>query len=301
MRIRREMMALYSIAGEVLGLEGAQEEIEKYCGGFECGEPGAAPDIRLTVISADELPEPAVRPSMKAVFGVRYAALPAGEEPWRHILTVEPGGREYLLANEDWSEALLATDPSYHKSFFEPQPRWAGLIMCAFYLRLSFAGTLLLHASAVEYEGKAVIFTAPSGTGKTTQAELWETYAGATILNGDKVFLRLRDGKVLAWGSPWSGSSPYRVNACAESAAIVVLSQAPANQLSRLPVFAALGEFTPNAFLPVWEKTVLGSGMAVLDRVFSTVPVYHLAARKDEEAVRLVKEAVFGPGKREKS
>jgi hypothetical protein len=173
--------------------------------------------------------------------------------------------------------------------------------MCAFYLRLSFAGTLLLHASAVEYEGKAVIFTAPSGTGKTTQAELWEKYAGAKILNGDKVFLRLRDGKVMAWGSPWSGSSPYRVNACAESAAIVVLSQAPVNQLSRLPVFAALGEFTPNAFLPVWEKTVLGNGMAVLDRVLSTVPVYHLAARKDEEAVRLVKEAVFGPVKREKS
>jgi hypothetical protein len=41
--------------------------------------------------------------------------------------------------------------------------------------------------------------------------------------------------------------------------------------------------------------------MAVLDRVLSTVPVYHLAARKDEDAVRLVKEAVFGPGKREKS
>ena len=51
----------------------------------------------------------------------------------------------------------------------------------------------------------------------------------------------------------------------------------------------------------VWEKTVLGNGMAVLDRVLSTVPVYHLAARKDEEAVRLVKEAVFGPVKREKS
>ena len=73
-------MALYSIAGAVLGLESAPEDVEKYFEGFECEEPGAAPDIRLMVISADELPEPAVRPSMKAVFGVRYAALPAGEE-----------------------------------------------------------------------------------------------------------------------------------------------------------------------------------------------------------------------------
>ncbi len=290
------MTVQYHVAGAVLEIRSAPAEIVEYFEGFAGGENEPSPDVVMTVKSADELSEPAVRPTMQAVFGICYAALPENEDHWRHILTVDPGGREYLLASEDWSEMLLAMDPGYHKRFFEMQPRWAGLVMCGFYQRLSFSETLLLHASAVEYRGRAIVFTAPSGTGKTTQAELWERYAGARILNGDKVFLRVWGGKVMAWGSPWAGSSPYRVNACAETAAIVVLSQAPVNRLARLNVLSAISEFTPNVFLPVWEETGLARGMAVLDSVMRQIPIYHLAARKDEEAVQVVRREIFEKG-----
>ena len=291
------MTEQYNIVGSVLEIINITQELASYFEGFSCEKDDELPDLVVTVKNADDSAVAVEYPTMQHIFGIRYGSLTGRRDKWRHILSLSTGGNEYLLSSEDWSEQLLAMDSSYHKSFFELQPRWTGLIMCGFYLRLLAKRALLLHASAVQYQGRAVIFTGPSGIGKTTQAELWKKYLNAQILNGDKVFLRFMDEKIMAWGSPWSGSSPYRVNDSAEVAAIVVLSQAPNNTFSKLDTFNAIGQFSPNVFLPFWEETMLVSGMGVLDSVITRVPVYHLSARNDEEAVRLVQKEIFGNNK----
>ena len=63
-------------------------------------------------------------------------------------------------------------------------------------------GGFLLHASVIEYEGGAILFTAPSETGKSTQAQLWCDHAGAALVNGDRAAVRIMDGQVLACGTP---------------------------------------------------------------------------------------------------
>ena len=66
----------------------------------------------------------------------------------------------------------------------------------------------VLHASVIEKNGKAYIFTGPSGIGKSTQADLWQKYNGARVLNGDRVLIRKSsDGKWKAYGFPFCGSS----------------------------------------------------------------------------------------------
>ena len=60
----------------------------------------------------------------------------------------------------------------------------------------------LFHCSYIERDGNAILFTAPSGTGKSTQAELWKKYRNAQIINGDRAAIRIVDGTVMAEGTP---------------------------------------------------------------------------------------------------
>ena len=72
---------------------------------------------------------------------------------------------------------------------------------------LNSYNTFLLHSSFIKWKDKAILFTAPSGTGKSTQADLWEKYENAEIINGDRSGIRKMDGKWTAYGLPIAGSS----------------------------------------------------------------------------------------------
>ena len=98
-------------------------------------------------------------------------------------------------------------------------------------------GRLVLHSSSILVNGKVILFAAPSGTGKSTQAALWEKYRCAEVLNGDKncVSFDENSGTAIAHGLPFCGTSgglptifPVR------SSAIVLLKQAPENKIRRL-------------------------------------------------------------------
>lgn len=68
------------------------------------------------------------------------------------------------------------------------------------------------HSSLIDYQGHGLMFLGPSGIGKTTQAELWNQYRDALIINGDIVFVQETEEAFLGWGTPWHGSSPYCEN-----------------------------------------------------------------------------------------
>jgi len=91
---------------------------------------------------------------------------------------------------------------------------------------------LQTHGVAIEYDGKAYIFSAPSGTGKSTRAFLWQKYLGenkVTIINGDKPILWFKDDAILACGSPWSGKEGLEKNVCVPLGGICLLHCSAAN------------------------------------------------------------------------
>ena len=67
--------------------------------------------------------------------------------------------------------------------------------------------SLLLHASLIKYKGKTLAFAGPSGVGKSTQADIWHTFLGADILNGDRAALRKEGDSWYAYGCPYAGTS----------------------------------------------------------------------------------------------
>lgn len=90
-------------------------------------------------------------------------------------------------------------------------------------------GRLILHASAVCQDGSAILFTAPSGGGKSTQAALWADSFGSEIINGDKVILAAEEIPPIAYGSPIAGSSGIYRNIQAPIRAIVHLHKSDTN------------------------------------------------------------------------
>lgn len=153
---------------------------------------------------------------------------------------------------------------------------------------------LLLHASLVEFEGRAVAFTASSGTGKSTQADLWHEYLGAEIMNGDRAFIRRFDGEWRAYGSPWAGSSPYIKNVKAPLAGIVVLKQAPENRIRRLNAAEVTVYLYNNVRYPFWDEEATAASLETLDALIGEIPIFLLECRPDEGAVRITRDAIFG-------
>lgn len=101
-------------------------------------------------------------------------------------------------------------------------------------------GRMILHASAVIYQGKAYVFAAPSGVGKSTHAALWEKHFGAKILNGDKVILHIGENGIMASGGPAAGSSQIYVNETVPVDSVYLLKQGPENKLDPLPTRKAI-------------------------------------------------------------
>ena len=152
---------------------------------------------------------------------------------------------------------------------------------------------LHLHSSFILYSGQAILFTGPSGIGKTTQAELWRDYEDAVIVNGDVTLIRKIDDVWRAFGAPIHGSSPYCENMDAPIVAIIVLKQAEENQLIRLDAFTALGECFPEIYRPEMSDETREILLDTVDALFSEIPVYQLSCRPDRESVELVKQTLF--------
>ena len=155
---------------------------------------------------------------------------------------------------------------------------------------LAQAGSFVFHSSYVEWEGGAILFTAPSGTGKSTQAELWKKLRGGRIINGDRAAVRLENGQVLADGVPFAGSSPYCENRSLPLKAIVYLAQAPVTTIHRLQGVRAFARVWEGVSINVWDKEDVAKVSATIEKLLQQVPVYYLPCTPDESAVAALEQ-----------
>lgn len=149
--------------------------------------------------------------------------------------------------------------------------------------------TFQLHASVIDWQGRGILFTAPSGTGKSTQAELWRKHEEVRIINGDKAMICKKDGSYRAYGSPYAGTSGIYTDLSVPIHAIVVLSQAPENRVERLGGAAAFRKLYRETTIPSWNDEFVEKVSGILLDLMAHVPVYHLACRPDKEAVEVLK------------
>lgn len=151
---------------------------------------------------------------------------------------------------------------------------------------------VILHCSYIDWRGNGILFTAPSGTGKSTQADLWHQHRNADIINGDRAVMRIQDGHILAGGIPFSGSSPYCKNRTLPLAAVVYLGQAPVTTIRQLQGFAAFRKIWEGCSVNTWDRTDMELAMDTVQRVIRQVPVYQLDCTPDEAPVIALEQAL---------
>lgn len=119
---------------------------------------------------------------------------------------------------------------------------------------LSF-DTLLMHGAVVALDGAAYMFTAKSGTGKTTHIQSWlENIGGAYVVNGDKPFLIIGKDSVLACGSPWAGKENLQTNTAVPLKSIVLLERANENRMERISFIQAFPTLLQQVYRPDDEE-----------------------------------------------
>lgn len=151
----------------------------------------------------------------------------------------------------------------------------------------------LLHSSVVHLDGRAVLFSGPSGIGKSTQARLWQQHLGARIINGDRCLIQKRADGFYGGGSPWAGTSGIYCSDSAPIAGIFLLQQAQENRVERLGRQAFVPLFT-QTIVNSWDETFMEHITALYAEFLAQVPVYRLSCRPDEDSVLLAYRTLFG-------
>lgn len=149
---------------------------------------------------------------------------------------------------------------------------------------------MILHSSFIIKDGKAIVFSAPSGTGKSTQAALWETYGGAEIINGDRCLIQKRENGWYASGLPICGSSDICKNKEAPIQAVIYLSQAPENDINVISPAHAARKLISETTINFWNQAFLDHAINLWSEFVKDIPVYHYACTKEPDTVTFLKK-----------
>ena len=153
-------------------------------------------------------------------------------------------------------------------------------------------GALVLHSSHIVVNGKGLVFSAPTQTGKSTQAELWRKYAGASVINGDRSVLRKIEGQWYACGCPMCGTSGIHLQSLEPLGNIVMLSQSKENIVRKLPAKEAFHLLYPQITISQWNAAYMDQALALINDLLMDVPVWHYSCTKDPEAVTVLRDAI---------
>lgn len=166
--------------------------------------------------------------------------------------------------------------------------------LCMERILLNFSA-LVLHSSHIAVNGRGLVFSAPSQTGKSTQAELWRQYAGAEVVNGDRSILRRRDGVWCVHGCPMCGTSGIHRQGQEPLDHIVMLAQGKENRLERIGGLTAWRLLYPQITIPAFDPDFAGRAMEELEALITEVPVWHYSCTKTPDAVTALREWLGWP------
>lgn len=163
----------------------------------------------------------------------------------------------------------------------------------AFYRSILRYDACMLHSSAVVVDGYAYLFSADSGTGKSTHTKLWLKHFGdrAYIINDDKPAIRYIDGDWHVYGTPWSGKTDTSVNTRVKLGGIVFLERSGKNFIEPMKSEEGIVQFikqTPRKVTAERMEWLLD----IIDRLFTQCPVWRLGCDMSDDAVVTSYEAI---------
>ena len=149
------------------------------------------------------------------------------------------------------------------------------------------------HSSSLMLDGEGYVFTAPSGTGKSTHTALWRKHFGekVTMINDDKPLIRRGSDDFYIYGTPWMGKSNIGNNIKAKVKAVFILKRSEQNSAKKVSISEVFKEIFEATVIPK-EKAMMSNLLSLLSDFFAKVPIYLLHCNISDEAVLTAYNAV---------
>ncbi len=285
----------YRIANNLIEIKGLQNEyIERRMSAYLATDKHTTPDITVTFIYNTEIEVPtgedfrrlnawywikkddggfsAVRQHSKYRFNLIRVDF---DESWKNV-TIEYYNIDGLYSN-------IKTDQLLHHILGE------AIAFCQ-----TVRKNTVLHSAATAYKGQAVLFSAPSETGKSTHTSLWKKYYpdDVVLFNDDTPIITEIDNNFHACGTPWSGKTEINENEIFPLKAIVFLKQGKENSIRPLSTVEAVVKLLNETKKPVFED-LMDIHMEIIANIIKKIPIYELICNISKDAVDLVKKTVF--------
>lgn len=177
-------------------------------------------------------------------------------------------------------ERVIAQNPDYPDDYLESLEIYR--VICRKILEYD---AMLMHCAAICVDGEAYLFTAVSGTGKTTHINLWRKKFGdrCIVVNGDKPILRIKDGKFYACGTPWRGKENYGNNVIVPVKAICILERGEKNEIKKIAPHEAISTVITQT-LRTSDMYEMEKMLTLTDKLLSSVPFYRLRCNMNDDA-----------------
>ena len=216
----------------------------------------------------------------------------------KNYLTEDPPEFSFSVTREDIAFEQADLLEEAHRDGFKPRVFTdpfleRAAIQRAFAEYLFSHDILLFHGSSIAIDGDGYLFTAHSGTGKSTHTRLWmQTFGSrAVMVNDDKPFLQLDGDRVWLYGSPWSGKHGLDCNIRVPLKGLCILERGPENRIERISSGDALLMLQKQAYRPLEERRETAF-LQLVDRLSQAVPLWKMACNKNPDAVTVAFEAM---------
>lgn len=215
--------------------------------------------------------------------------------------------KDYLTGDcaPDFKILITEKDIVYEETFATEQTFSAPYLETLALLRkisdiLPKHNRFLMHGASISYDGNAFLFTAPSGTGKSTHIRLWKKYIGekVKIVNGDKPFISLDENpsgniEPMIYGTPWAGKERWQRNCSEPLKGICFVQRGTTNTIHQMKPEECVMMLFNQVYMPE-DSAAAGLTLELLDTLVKNVPFYLLTCDMSEDAVRCSFEALTG-------
>lgn len=154
---------------------------------------------------------------------------------------------------------------------------------------------LLFHGSAIAVDGVGYLFTAPSGTGKSTHTRLWMEHFGerAVIVNDDKPLLEVCEGGVIAYGTPWDGKHHLSNNIAVPLKAICILERGDTNTIHPIAPREAFSMLLQQSYRPSDARKMVDT-LKLVRQLSHTIGLFHLSCNMEPDAAKIAYQGMNG-------
>lgn len=206
-----------------------------------------------------------------------------------------PRCRDYLAEENSSADIIIRADLYEPHRYKTVSPDMIAYMESGrlFYRQLLDFDGLYLHSSAIEREGRAYLFSGPSGMGKSTHTRLWQSiFPDARVFNDDKPALRCLNGTWFAYGTPWCGKDGININMKVPLGGICFLRRGETNSIRRLSPLEASTRIISQTIYRFPTAEHLDVLLGHVEKLVSRIPVYELFCTPRADAARLSYETM---------